>query len=195
MRIDGIILAAGLSTRMGENKLRLPFRGKPMLQHTIDLVAGLPLSSVILVTQEHTIAGMRIPDSFHVVLNSHPAQGQSLSMRLGLAPACGEGFLFFQGDQPLLDLPTVNAILSQANHEAIIVPVHAGVPGNPVFFAARYKDELMAVKGDRGGRIVRDRHPEACRLVRISRPEPLWDVDTRDHYAMLVQDKLPDSPE
>lgn len=193
MRIDGIILAAGLSTRMGENKLRLPFRGKPLLQHTIDLVAGLALSSVILVSREPTIAGMRIPDSFHVVFNFDPSGGQSASMRLGLVSACGEGFLFFQGDQPLLDRPTVDSILGQADHESIVVPMHDGIPGNPVFFPACYKDELMAVEGDRGGRSVRDRHPEACRHVNVARPEPLWDVDTPDQYAMLVQERFTSS--
>lgn len=191
MKIDGIILAAGLSTRMKENKLRLLFRDRPILRHVIDLAAGLPLHSRILVTRQETIAGMDIPETFQVVINPWPEEGQSLSLRLGLEQARGDGYLFFLGDQPLLDTATVTFLLAHARDDCIVVPVHAGRQGNPVFFPARFKSELLAVSGDRGGRGVIDRHQDACRYVQVQTPAPLWDVDTRDQYEMLLKGTFP----
>ena len=191
MHINGIILAAGLSSRMGENKLRLPFRGKPILRHVIDLAAALPLASVILVSREETVADMRLPDNVELVINPDPAQGQSSSLRLGLARADGDGYLFFQGDQPLLDAATVGRVLALADCDSIVIPTHAGVPGNPVFFPANCREALMAVIGDRGGRAVREARPNACRYVEIPAPEPLLDVDTPEQYAALAARELP----
>lgn len=187
MNIDGIILAAGLSSRMGTNKLLLPFQGRPILQHVIDLAAALPLCSRVLVTREQTLAAVSVPSGFSVVINPEPGRGQSSSMRLGLERAEGEGYLFFQGDQPLLDAGTVNSVIALADSDSIVVPVYEGTPGNPAFFAARFRDELMAVSGDRGGRSVRDRHFNLCRQVKVTSPWPMWDVDTREKYdAMLA---------
>lgn len=187
MKTDAIIQAAGLSNRMGRNKLRLPYRDKPILQHTIDLVESLPFASVHLVTRQETIAGMQVPEHFHVIFNLEPERGQSSSMKLGLASAAGDGYLFFQADQPLLDRATVMAVLVEAGPDRIVVPEYAGVPGNPVFFAARFKEELMAVTGDQGGRSVRDAHPECCHRVLVDSPGPLWDVDTQEKYHVLLR--------
>lgn len=190
MRTDAIILAAGLSRRMGDNKLLLPYKGKALLQHAVDLVAALPVHSRCLVSRAETLAGVRVPEDFRVVVNHAPELGQALSLRLGLEAAEGEGFLFFQGDQPLLDADTVLSLLALARPDRIVLPRHAGVPGNPVFFPAGLKAELLAVEGDRGGREVRDRHAAACVYLETPSPAPLWDVDTPEKYRDLLTGNL-----
>ena len=187
MNVDGIILAAGLSVRMGTNKLLLPFRGKPLLQHAIDLAASLPLASLTLVTREETLAGLSVPKGLRVAINPDPGAGQSGSMRLGLAHAQGGGYLFFQGDQPLLDAATARAVLALADAENIVLPAYGGVPGNPVYFAAAYRDALLGVHGDCGGRAVRDRYKERCRVVEVPGPAPLLDIDTPEQYKSLLE--------
>ncbi len=185
MRIDGIILAAGLSARMGENKLLLSCMGRPLLLRALDVALGLALSSVILVTRQETAAGLGIPPKVRLVYNPAPERGLSSSIRLGLGQARGEGYLFFMADQPLLDRATAAAVLALADAASIVVPRHAGTPGNPVFFPAAFRGELMSLQGDLGGRQVRDRHPEACRYVDLADPAPLLDVDTREQYECL----------
>lgn len=190
MKTDAIVLAAGLSTRMGRNKLLLPYLGRPILQHTIDLVSSLPFHSRILVSREETIGGVTVPDDFIVLRNPRPQEGQSASMRIGLECAEGDGFIFFQADMPLLDPETVKAVLDLAGKGLIALPRHGGVPGNPVFFSARFKAELMAVEGDHGGRGVRDRHAENCRYVELASQSPMWDVDTKEKYEALLKGEI-----
>lgn len=195
MRIDAIILAAGLSRRMGRNKLLLPFRGKPLLLHALDLALSLPLASVILVSRQETLRGLSLPPGLRVLANPRPEEGQSSSVRLGLDAAAGDGYLFFMADQPLLDKAAVSAVLALADPGTIVVPRHAGRPGNPVFFPALFRDELLATRGDAGGRLVRTRHPEACRYAEVACPDALADIDTPEHYRrLLLRDGSPASP-
>lgn len=184
--VDGIILAAGLSRRMGTNKLLLPFQGKPLAAHTLDLARSFSFASLTLVIREETAAALNIPDWIRVVNNPAPEEGQSLSLRLGLREAGAKGYLFFTADQPLLDAATVHAVLEHADDDSIVVPVHAGTPGNPVFFAARFREDLLIARGDKGGRDVRDKHPAACRYVPVRHEATLWDIDTEEQYLRLL---------
>lgn len=185
MRIDGIILAAGLSSRMGCNKLLLPYKDKPLLQYTLDIAADLPLARCILVTTAATAAGVRIPTGMRVIYNTRPEEGQSSSLRLGLAQADGDGYLFFTADQPLLDKAVVERITAAAGPEHIVVPRCHDRLGNPVFFPAIYRSALAALRGDTGGRIVRETFAARCVYIDIADAAALLDVDTYAEYTAL----------
>lgn len=190
MRIDAVILAAGLSSRMGRNKLLLPYKGKALLRHVLDLALRLKeegvFSSVILVSRAQTLAEICVPPVVTVVENPNPARGKASSLRLGLAQAGGDGFLFLQGDQPLLNPETIAKILAKAGPDNIVVPVYNGAPCSPVFFPALFKSELLRAGGDQSGPLVRDRHKDACLEVSIADPAPLWNVNTPEDYQALL---------
>ena len=181
-----IILAAGLSERMGEQKLLLPVGGKPMVQHALDLVARFPFARRVLVTTP-TVAE-RVETGARIVINPAPEAGQSGSVRLGvLAAEPGDRLLFLMGDQPFLDEATLTAILAADDGNRIVYPTGAdGVPKSPVLFAARFRADLLALTGDEGGRQVRRRYPEACRAVRVLHERVLLDVDTPEEYERIL---------
>lgn len=193
MRIDGIILAAGLSSRMGCNKLLLPYKGKPLLQYTLDIVADLPLARCILVTTAATATGVHIPAGMHVIYNTRPEEGQSSSLRLGLAQADGDGYVFFAADQPLLDKAVVERIVAAADPEHIVVPRCHGRLGNPVFFPAVCRSALAALRGDTGGRVVREAFASCCVYIDITDVTALLDVDTYAEYTALCAGQIPQS--
>ena len=191
MNIAAVILAAGLSRRMGQNKLLLPFRGGSLLGRTLRLTAALPFSQRILVTSEQVQTALQQGDElspdFQIVLNHAAEQGQSVSLRLGTAAAIGDGYLFFTGDQPLLDATVVLSVLEHAAPNRIVVPRALGRPGNPVFFGAYFRDALLDCRGDRGGRGVRDAYPHCCIYVDVPDARCLADIDTPEQYAALLQ--------
>ncbi len=191
MNIAAVILAAGLSRRMGQNKLLLPFRGGSLLGRTLRLTAALPFSQRILVTSEQVqralLQGGELPPDFQVVLNHAAEQGQSVSLRLGTAAASGDGYLFFTGDQPLLDKTVVLSVLECAAPDRIVVPRALGRPGNPVFFGARFREALLDCRGDRGGRGVRDAYPQCCIYLDVPDARCLADIDTPEQYAALLR--------
>ena len=182
-----IILAAGLSRRMGTAKLLLPIDGAPMLQRTLDLVAAFPFARTILVTIP--MVAQKVKTSAQVIINPTPEAGQSSSLRLGvLAANLGESLLFLTGDQPFLDRETLSAILEADDGQSIAYPETAeGLPRNPTLFAPRFRAELLALTGDIGGRQLRNRHPEACRPVQVPDEKTLMDVDTPEEYQTVLR--------
>ena len=71
------------------------------------------------------------------------------------------------------------------NKDKIIYPVIDGSPCLPSLFSACFREELLAVSGDAGGRAVRIRHPEACIELVPERPGNFLDVDVMEDYQAL----------
>ena len=89
MNLSLVVLAAGASRRFGAaNKLLQLLDGKPLLCHTLELAAALPVMQRTAVCSVET-APLAKAAGFTVLLNPQPELGQSHSLRLGLA-ACRE---------------------------------------------------------------------------------------------------------
>lgn len=157
-----------------------------MLQHTLDLVASLPFSRTILVTVPEV--AQQIQTTAEILINSAPEAGQSSSVRLGVQAAPPDtGLFFLPGDQSLLDMATIQAIFSADNGTSIVYPITTdGTPKSPVLFAPRFREALLALQGDEGGRQIRQQYPTACRGVQVPNEQALWDVDTPTEYEEIL---------
>jgi molybdenum cofactor cytidylyltransferase len=185
--ISAIILAAGMSRRMGVNKLSLPYRGKPLIQHTLDLVREIDFMECILVISPENASELGFNntsesgfcDNVRINYNLYPERGQSYSVSLGVQEAKGEGYLFFTGDQPLLTVKLVEEIIVNATSNRIVFPSDEnGNPSNPTFFGRDFREELLSVKGDEGGRQIRRKYPDACYSFTPKNTKQLKDIDT-----------------
>lgn len=177
-----IILAAGGSSRFGANKLLYRIGTKPMYRHAVELIEKLQPDGCVIVTQYPEIASNMSGD-FTVVINKNTSLGQSHSMQLGLAAARQkspfDGFLFCTGDQPYLSLASLQKLCRMwQQHGGICALSHKKRRGSPVIFSAEYLDELMAVRGDTGGRSVIRRHLGELILVEIDDDRELQDIDS-----------------
>ena len=176
-----VILAAGNGSRFGENKLLAEFRGKALIQWAFEAVPTDRLETVRVVTRYHAAAELAEKYGFPVVWNSAPELGISRSVVLGtqaLMHRCG-GLMFLVADQPLLRRQTVAALADRflADPTRIAVPAAGDRQGNPCVFPAALYPELLALTGDRGGKLIIRRHPELVTLVPVPEEE-LFDVDT-----------------
>lgn len=182
-------MAAGFSRRMGEDKLLLPYRGKTLLEGAMELIDSIAFHQRLVVSTPVRLAAVAVPAGFAAIPNHNPDAGQSESLRLGVAAATGDAYLFFTADQPLLDRETVGWILAHGDGERIVYPTVEGRPASPALFPARFRAELLAQRGDAGGRAVRAAHPEACLPLEAPHPLHLLDIDTRaDYEALLARD-------
>ena len=186
-KISAILLAAGLSHRMGEDKLRLPYKGKTILQHAVDLLAKLPVSEKIIVTSKVRLDYMHVPQRVLVITNPSPEKGQSGSIRLGLEAATGDWYFFMAADQPGLTADDLHPLLEYAGgHERrIVYPVIDKKPCSPTLFSHDFRKELLALSGDTGGSAVRDAHPKACIGYEPGYPKHFLDVDIVADYQSL----------
>lgn len=192
--VAAIILAAGLSSRLGKPKLLLPLNGRSLIRRTVEQVmaAGGGEWEEIIVVVGHEAARVRqelegLP--IRTIVNPRFARGMSASLRAGLQAISpqAEGAMIFLGDQPLVATEVVRRMLTvfRGGQRPIVVPVYDGVRGNPVLFSSSLFSELMTVEGDKGGREVVMRNPE--RVATVGFPSDLAprDVDTWEDYEAL----------
>lgn len=180
MNLSLVVLAAGASRRFGaENKLLQPLSGKPLLCHTLELAAALPVSQRVAVCSAQT-APLAEKAGFTVLLNPQPELGQSHSLRMGLA-ACrdSDGCLFLTGDQPFITAATLHRLIDawKNNPDGIWGCDFYGRFSIPSIFPAAVYGELLSQDGDVGGREVMRSHPELVHTVPAP-PQEHFDIDT-----------------
>ena len=121
-------------------------------------------------------------------------EGLSASLRHGVSCAVEQGsdsLLVCLGDMPLVRPQTCDRLLdgmAADAHTVACVPVLDGQRGNPVLWSRSMFGALLQLSGDRGGRLLLERHAAAVREVAVDDPGVLEDFDTPDRlmsYAML----------
>ena len=192
-RIAAIILAAGLSRRMGKaNKLLAEIDGAPMVTRVADAVLASKASVAIVVTGHEaqrvgaTLGGRKLA----FVHNPDYAEGLASSLRCGLAALPGDvdGVLVCLGDMPRITaahLDRIIAAFSPLEGRAICVPTCRGKWGNPVLFDRRFVAEMRRLKGDQGARHLIGQHHEVVAEVEMDDEAVLIDIDSPDKLLKL----------
>ncbi|HEY4844336.1 MAG TPA: nucleotidyltransferase family protein [Candidatus Dormibacteraeota bacterium] len=167
--IAGILLAAGLSSRFGRQKLLEPWRGEPLIRSAARRLLDAGLTPVLIVVSEEVrfdavLAGL----SVRVFRNPAPEQGISTSIGIGLraVPAESAAAMIAVADQPYLTAEALAELIRAFEPGRIVVPRYGEHRGNPPVFDRRFFAELLALEGDHGGQAVVSAHPEA--VVEIS---------------------------
>lgn len=186
MKINAILMASGLSTRMGENKLFLDFKGKKIYQHNLDLLKELDFNKVIVVSSYDEILKEAEEMGFVAIFNDDNEVGKSSSIKLGVRECDDEAMMFFVADQPLLSLQTCEKLIDAYKHKELITyPVVNDRRGAPVIFPNNYKEGLYKLEGDQGGMILA--FNQELNKVEISDESELLDIDTVKTYEDMKE--------
>lgn len=183
-------MASGLSTRMCKYKLLLNYKGKFLIEYVLDSVKASNFYHKTVITGNEKIVELSKARELNVVRNNHGELGQSESIKLGILNSpIVSGYAFITADQPFLSVSLINKLIEEfENHpDKFIVPVYKGKRGNPVIFPKEYKDELLNLSGDIGGRVILRKYESNIRFVEIEEDYLLWDIDTEEDYANLLQ--------
>jgi molybdenum cofactor cytidylyltransferase len=185
--VAAVILAAGLSTRMGpRNKLLVrDASGQAMVARVADAVLASRARpvSVVLGHQSTEVRQALAGRDVRFVEAVDYAQGLSASLRAGLAsvPADAAAVLVCLGDMPLVSTAEIDRLLAAYDPNEgrlIVVPTHRGKRGNPVLWDRRFFDEMVALSGDTGARALLLRHAEWVAEVELETDAVLVDFDT-----------------
>ena len=184
LRLAVILEAAGDSKRFGSNKLlHVMDDGQPMIASILDAVRPLEAYKKIIVTQYDEVAAMA--EGFEVVRNDRPDLGISRSMKLGLmAAGDADAYMFCVCDQPGLETSTLERLI-EAYRDAykkgtagIVSLAWQGKMCNPKIFSSLYREELMKLSGDTGGRQILASHKDDILLVEAESEDEVKDIDS-----------------
>lgn len=184
-RIAAIVLAAGLASRMGRNKLTESPAGKPLVRNVVEAATQSHATSTIVVTGnesrniEDALSGLAVT----FVYNPAFRDGLSSSLKAGVR-AVSDGFdgaLVLLGDMPGVTADTINRLIAAFNPlegRSICVASHLGKRGNPVLWARQYFPGILALEGDVGAKHLIGENEEMVCEVEAGSDGPLVDIDT-----------------
>jgi molybdenum cofactor cytidylyltransferase len=204
--VSAVVLAAGMSTRMGRNKLLLTFRDKPLVVHAVDTLMASKAGEIIVVLgHESEKVWDRLEDYAgqvsnggqrrRVLLVKNPdyRDGLSTSVRTGVQAVSpeAEAIMVYLADQPLLEPGDVDRIIeafaaAKAKNKMIVVPFFKGERGNPVILDASLRDSILGIVGDVGCKGVIKRYPEKVYAIEMENDHVVRDVDDAQAYERLV---------
>jgi len=189
-----IILAAGSSSRLGQPKQFLNYKGKTLLSHAIETAKAASGDNPILV-----VSGALHDELFKecnalqvsITHNVNWQQGMSTSIHTGLralvrANPQTAGALIMVCDQPLITTEHLNNLMDIFAHhryQGIVATAWGNVIGSPAVFSRDVFEELYKIKGDKGARELFDATEQ--KLATVPFKPAAMDVDTMEDYEKL----------
>lgn len=187
-----ILLAAGTSSRLGQPKQLLPYKGTTLIQERVAMIqlAFPRLEQLIVVTGANRAAILEALSgmAFQEAYNANFEMGMSGSVRAGLAALSREthaAFLLLV-DQPLIGQVHLQEMvrLWKQNPEKVVAAAYAGIEGVPAIFPKLYFEKLTAVDGDKGARKVLSQMGEGEKM-QYNLPEAAVDIDEENDLTYL----------
>lgn len=192
-----VVLAAGMSSRLGNPKQLLIYHGKSLLKHTVDAALQTPMRPVVVVVGANSDAVKKEIKKMEIVIeeNKEWQEGMASSLRCGLEAVQKrsddvDGIIFMVCDQPYVTQSLLDSLLL-AQHETglpIVASSYEDKLGTPALFHKSFFAELMKLKGDTGARKLIKQHKELVATVAF--PKGIIDIDTRTDYEVLLNEKM-----
>lgn len=201
--ISGILLAAGLSKRMGQPKQLLPFGKSTIVEVVVDNMLGAKFSEVIVIVghcaeQVQDILGER---PVKIVFNPDYREGMLTSAQTGIRSLNFENvknksnrdaFSIMLVDQPFITSELIDKVIDAyaQTDKGIALPSYNYQRGHPVIFHHRYADEVLKLSAESGGvRSLFKSHSEDIHYVNVDTDDVLRDIDYRQDYERALREK------
>jgi molybdenum cofactor cytidylyltransferase len=182
--IDGILLAAGESRRMGFPKPLLRIGNDTFLTRTLRSMLEVARHVVVVTgayedsVRDEVPAGPRL----RVVHNADFERGQLSSLKCAIRATSPDvdGVLVHLADHPLVQIATFRALADkyEETRSPILIARHGGHRGHPVLFAKDVFFELLAAPEGEGARFVVNTDPARVVYVDVEDPGVNLDLDT-----------------
>lgn len=188
-----IILAAGSSTRMGAQKMLLPYGESTILETVIQNTLTSSVDSVMVVLgANHTeILEVINPLPVETCINTNHLSGMLSSVVCGFnaLPDDTSTALVFLGDQPGIPPEVTDAVISAYNESlhGIVIPVTNHRRGHPLLVDFKYKRDIGRLDLEQGLRALMHHFPEDVLEVEVDDAGILTDIDTPEDYNRILK--------
>ena len=221
--VTAILLAAGLSRRMGEeNKLLLPFGEKTVLETTLDNILSSNIEVVLIVIGHEAQQVKKVLDDylrrntgfrrkFFIVENPDFEKGMTTSIQAGVRASkhltaethnsqlITHNFMICLSDMPLISADEYSFLKNQfedilkQDEKAIIQPIFKEKRGNPTIFSNFYENDILNLVNTEGCKPIVQSHKNHVHLVEMPTHSIIKDIDNKEDYNLMMNDELPPS--
>ena len=188
-RIGITVLAAGMATRFGRQKLTALWRGEPILFHALKAAQGAFPGNVHLVAgadcESITDCAGSLADFVHINPDYSNGMGTSIATAADACHTRYDALIVALGDQPLITADHYRDMVSVYFDRAdcIVATRFSSIVGPPTLFGRDYFDGLASLRGDVGAKSVIAAHAQSLDVVDF---EPASvDIDTPADLAAL----------
>ena len=187
--ISLVILAAGKSTRMKENKLLLKLDGETLIERVVKTVKGSSADEVIVVLghEAEKVREQLVKLDCKVVVNENYMRGQSESVKVGLAAVASsaEAVMILPADVALIDAESINSVIDEhrKSKSQIVIASHKHQSGHPILLDRALFQEVSQIdESALGLKAVINRHRSEVKYVEVGTENVLIDIDTREEF-------------
>lgn len=190
-RFGAVILAAGMSSRMGEAKQLLRLGENTVLGQVLENVRSSRAQDIVLVLghEAEKIRERISTENLSLVINESYQQGMGTSLQAGLAalPPGVDAALIVLADQPFIRPKTLDILMDwyMRSSAQIVIPTYKGFRGNPVLLDRSVFAEVMALTGDIGCRAIFGNHLEGIIKQPVEDIGILLDLDTKGDFELM----------
>ena len=192
--IAGLILAAGESSRMGQDKALLIYQGRTFLETIVATLhkAGIERVAAVLGHHAEQILQAVKLEGVETVINRDYIRGQTSSLQAGLraleSPSL-EAIMLCLVDHPLVSVETVRALIASFRERGthVVIPIFRNQRGHPVVISRTLFEELLRLSPDEGADTVIRKYRDATQFVEVDDQGILLDVDDSEAYRRLSE--------
>ncbi|MGD9580669.1 MAG: NTP transferase domain-containing protein [Vampirovibrionia bacterium] len=191
--IVAIVMAAGLSSRMGKFKQLLPYKDKTVLTYILSELLASKVSNTYVVIGHNNQQVLEKVSGYKVqtIYNPDYQEGMHTSVMCGVNAIdqdC-DGFMVVLGDQPEISFNLVNSLIDykQQSDKGIIIPSFNFKAGHPVVFDKKYIPLVSEINPESGLKSLVSANKHDIDYMNVTDESILIDIDTPSDYEKLVK--------
>ena len=195
MKTGILILAAGNSSRLGQPKQLLQFKGKSLLYHVVSQALEITPAVVVVTGSKNDIIEKEIY-GLRALATENPnwQDGMGSSISSGLKRLLDnfptiETVIISVCDQPFIEASVFSELISKQadSQKNIVASAYSKTLGTPVLFTKKYFTELIALSGNEGAKRLLDKFYDD--VAQINFEKGAIDIDTIEDYEQLIKQK------
>ena len=174
-----ILLAAGLSTRFGEQKMSHRLGdGQTIFEASIKQYQKVFKNVTVVISSDSGLQKIATQLDINIVEVNDPTKGMSQSIIAGIqSQPDSSAWLIALGDMPYVKIETLIQLAEKATEINIAVPVYDSRRGNPAILGCGFKTGLLSLQGDVGAKELINRNELIVRKVHVDDMGVLHDID------------------